>query len=338
MKRIINVILSAGIAMNLFIATTQAAYEEKTMQPAAVVNADFEQPVIVDASADTNDPDADKKSDTIMGWVNNNSSYDAITPGMNKFTIEKDPTNENNNCLMVLDTRVAASGLSTTNVWSDLIPVNAGDTVQTDMSVYLQYESIGINESGTTVNSRALYLKIWYFNASGISIGSAPQYTHSNVTTNINKWIEVSMPSVVTPAGTAYIRVNVMCTNAHTTKSFVDNITVNIMKTKSIGDPQLSAGTLPPSGNLDMSLNITNNTNTDFPVFSFFALFNQKGELLQLQNMDNNNTLKTSGTISSSMSMPSDVTGFTARIMVFNLKDGRIVPYYKWVNVSAASN
>lgn len=326
MKKII-LVLTLLMAVNI---SAQAAYFETVIQEVEVVNGDFEQPPIYDASEDPLAEYGDAMCDELEGWENHATSHDYITPGINKYTVEPDPENSDNHCLLIWDTRQEPNGQSTTDVWSSLIPVDAGSKIQVSLRAYLKYESIGVNEAGTTINSRALYMKVCYFNASGIQIGSEPQITHSNADENKNKWKDVVIPQYTVPAGASYIRFIAMCTSSHTAKVYIDDFSIKAMKEKSISDPVFSAEQLNPNESIDISIGIKNNTGMDFPVYAAAGLFNAAGEITDIQTADNSFMRQGDFDLVMQMMMPADVEGYKIRVLTFTTENNRLKAYDRW--------
>jgi len=335
MKRLITLSMALVFLFSSF--AVNAAYYEEILVPVEVINSDLEKPVIVDKSADTSDEYGAKKSDQIEGWSYRPGFSDTPTlPGDLKFTLEKDPKNPNNNVLMIIDTRKTGTQ-NQIGIWSDPIAVSEGDKVVVDMDIYLKYASIGVGDDGNMMNSRQLNIKAHFFKSDGSANGNSGSYiAHSSVTTTYrDTWVTRNFIFDKIPAGTASMRIDITTDSAnYGALAYIDNLKVNMKNSKSISDPIIDPSSIIPGGDVTLSLDIENGSKDAFPVQVIYGLYNSHNEIVEVKTFDNASLENGTGTITSTMKMPEDISGNKIYIMILNISNGRIVPYYKWVSVT----
>ncbi|GIP39854.1 hypothetical protein J31TS4_31340 [Paenibacillus sp. J31TS4] len=143
--------------------------------------------------------DMGKEDGTIPGW----SSMFAVTPNVS-YGISSERYASAPSSLKITD----AATTETVAVWSDPIPVVPGTEYTANAQLYLQ--------SGRTLASFNFY------DANGKQLDSASL----QITTGAGKWQPLTMTKTA-PAGAAYAKVVLFCSNLWTTTAFYDDVSVS---------------------------------------------------------------------------------------------------------------
>ena len=337
-KLIFFIIIIMVLSIAILSTNILSCSAEKALINIPISNYSFEQEAIGDyndLSFDESNPYADQGY-VVPGW----SLYKAFqaVPGerliySDELTFDgKAGANDGNRLLNIIH-----KSSSTIYYWSD--PIDVIEGVEYTLSHDLYSEPGG-----------PMYIGLIFYNEDGLLIrdqqGSITYHQDipaNRTTSYFTKWITINVSAdsaykwttfsgnIVAPSTAVAARICFARLASTQINTSIDNVQLSYEGlAKDVSQPSFT-GSFSPNSIIDISVTVSNVFNEEMPVMMVGTVYDEQYRLYNVNGASNFPDITSSGKINLSLQVPEDISDKHIEVMVMDISNGRIKPYYDTV-------